>query len=151
MSTSGPGARPSLHHNGAALCVITHAKPLCLSFCTEALLTIITGVMVAICWYRVLVEWALQSDLYNTCFHGGRREQNCCCNIFYFTVVSVGRGSVGVILITGRRICPNVGSVGVTGGPSKVNIVGTIEENLTTVRHVRAGRATCIGAIGVCQ
>jgi len=51
---------------------------------------------------------------------------------------------IGETAAIGRRTWPIVGSVGVTGGPVNVNVVGTVGENFINVRWCSVGIATCV-------
>jgi len=118
MSSACPGAKPTPLQRVVCLLVITHAKPLCLVFCTEASLTRESNPFATQMECIADVGWHFVIGPKSGHCHSGR-----CCQNWSTKEVNKSQGASSSILgwtgITGSGMVQQSESVGVTGCPSK--------------------------------
>jgi len=148
MSSSVPGARLTPHQSGCMLCAITHANPLCLFLQTKASLTSMRGPCVELICLICGVCCSFWIRPNKGFCHGSRVVRNCVTMEFWYSRGRRvgGRPGIGGI---GRLTLWWWGSCGVTGGPWKVLLVGTVSANQSWVHVVLVGIAARGVADGV--
>jgi len=90
---------------------------------------------VARCPKRVFVDPALHNDPKRTRCQGGKEAQNWFWIVDAYSRTGVLMGAAR-IHVTGSQTNPVVGSIGITGGPWKGSMEGTVGENLASVRCI---------------